>query len=77
MKVVEVVWTDACFEDEYGVQDAKQMDPIEMRTVGYVTSRNKKRIVLAMSYVPKQPDVVTEQMVIPAAMIVRVRKLGS
>ena len=68
-QVVEVVWWDANFEDEYAVQDAPNLEPVELRTVGYLTAETDNAIVIGMTVCDADNDVVTEQMVIPWEMV--------
>jgi len=68
-QVVEVVWWDANFEDEYAVQDAPNLEPVELRTVGYLTAETDHAIVLGMTVCDAHSNVVTEQMVIPWEMV--------
>ena len=70
MKIVEVIWNDANFEDEYGVVDAPNLELVQLRSVGYLSAETDQGVVLAMTDCPDDNKVVTEQMVIPWGMII-------
>jgi len=74
MKMVEVVWDDANFEDEYGLQDSANLEPARLRTAGYLAAETDTGVVIAMTVADSKVDdaekVVVEQIVIPWGMIV-------
>ena len=70
MKIVEVIWNDANFEDEYGVFDAPNLELVRLRTVGYLSAETEQGVVLTMTDCPDDNKVVTEQIVIPWEMII-------
>ena len=70
MQLVEVVWDDACFEDEYGERDAPNLELSRLRTVGYLTAETDECVVLAMTICDEDKSIVTEQILIPWDMIV-------
>jgi hypothetical protein len=67
--MVEVIWEDANFEDEYNEADAAYLGPVELRTLGYLTAETDEALVLAMTLCDEDNKVVTEQMVIPWGMV--------
>jgi len=77
MQVVEVIWWDAAFEDEYSAEDAWALSPIELRTVGYLTAETDEGLVIAMTLCDTDNKVVTEQMVIPWEMVLEWGDLSS
>ena len=68
-ELVEVVWEDANFEDEYGTNSAWALDPVILHTVGYLTAETDLALVIAMTVCETDADVVTEQIVIPWGMV--------
>jgi len=70
MKLVEVVWNDANFEDEYGTRDSKDLGPVRLHTAGYLAAETDEALIIAMTICKDDNKVVTEQIVIPWGMIV-------
>ena len=67
--IVEVVWEDANFEDEYGTKSAEDLEPVILHTVGYLTAETDKALIIAMTICATDNNIVTEQIVIPWGMV--------
>jgi len=77
MQIVEVIWWDAAFEDEYSTRDAWSLSPVELHTVGYLSAETDEALVLSMTICKEDNKVVTEQMIIPWEMIIEWGDLSS
>ena len=76
MKIVEVTWEDASFEDmTHRTQRTVEEDTfVVLRSVGYLISRNKRAIRLAMEWRPDS-DRVRDILLIPTSLVKKVRVL--
>ena len=76
MKIVEVTWEDASFEDmTHRTQRTIEEDTfVVLCSVGYLISRNKRAIRLAMEWRPDS-DRVRDILLIPTSLVKKVRVL--
>ena len=80
MKLVEITWDDAATCNELlSVEDAIMHIPARSKTVGYLVSDHKDRVVLAMTQYPRgefdPPEGVKGLWIIPTGCIKEVKEL--
>lgn len=74
LRAVRVEWVDSASTGRWRHRkEAERFDVVACTTVGFVVSRNSKRIVLAQSV--SEDDDVCDTMTIPAGCVKRVRRL--
>ena len=76
MDIVEVEWIDAATTThELSLDQAREQTCMPARSVGYLISNNKERVVLAMTEFTEAGDVKFLHN-IPKGMIKKIKKLG-
>lgn len=74
LKIVEVVWEDACSSDPW-TRSTKVMDQLRCVTVGYLLKRDKNAVHLAASV--NEAGQRSSTWRIPAGMVKKVRVLAT
>ena len=71
-KIYEVYWEDACSDAVNWVEPDHSVDLWEVKTVGYLHEKDKKKIVLKMSI---GEDMISQLIAIPKSWIKSIKRL--
>ena len=78
--IAEVHWGDAWIKSEdYPLKDARQLKPVQRKTVGYLVGETDEAIILVTDLYTeeKDKDIVNTPMVIPIGMISEWYQIGN
>ena len=73
-KIVEVIWEDSCSIANQWMRPNGELEPSHCKSVGYLVSKNKKRIVIAQNYNDESGEV-HNQFIIPKGCIRSIREI--
>ena len=74
MKIIEVEWEDSCSIANQWMKPNGDLEPSLCKSVGYLVSKNKKRIVIAQNYNDESGEV-HNQFIIPRGCVIKIKEV--
>lgn len=74
-KPVRVFWGDACSCSKWHQHNEEDDSVMKVCSVGYLISKNKKTITLALNIAPEENDLISDCVTIPMSWVTKIESL--